>query len=134
MAEEITIPGGRGNAKLRNPWGVFALSIVTLWIYYVVWYYKVNRELRDYGFGDSPGTSLLAITLGGFLIVPPWVSWWRFFGRLRDAQERAGVDRPVDQWIGFIAHFVGSFLLPIEVAFAQDHLNRLWRSAARAAV
>jgi hypothetical protein len=129
MAESVVIPGSRGNAKIRNPWGVFLLSIVTLWIYYVVWYYKVNRELRDYGVGDSPGTSLLAITLGGLVIVPPWVSWWRFFGRLREAQERAGTSERSDQWIGFILHFIGSFLLPIEVVYAQQNLNRLWQTA-----
>ena len=72
MAE--VVPVGGGSAKLRNPWVVFLLILVTLGIYYLVWYYKTNRELVDYGVGDSPGLSLVAITLGGFLIVPPFAT------------------------------------------------------------
>jgi Domain of unknown function (DUF4234) len=93
VAQKISIPGSAGTAKIRHPWGVFFLALITLGIYYLYWYYQANRELRDYGVGESPFRSLLALFPGGLIIIPPFVSWWRFFGRLREAQERAGKPR-----------------------------------------
>jgi Domain of unknown function (DUF4234) len=78
VAESLSVRGV--NVKIRGPWISFLLAIVTLGIYYFVWYYKTNRELRDYGravgrdLGDSPFTSLLAITIGWLILVPPFVS------------------------------------------------------------
>jgi Domain of unknown function (DUF4234) len=130
MAESVSIPGSGGRAKIRHPWAVFFLAIITLGIYYLYWYYQANRELRDYGVGTSPFTSLLALFPGGILVIPPFVSWWRFFGRLREAEDRAGVANGADQWIGFILYIVAFFFLPFELVYAQQHLNRLWSSAA----
>jgi hypothetical protein len=54
---------------------VWALSIITLGIYHLVWWYKINRELRDYSaaagapLGNSPLLSLLALFPGGILIM-----------------------------------------------------------------
>jgi hypothetical protein len=130
MAEKISIPASAGTAKVRNPWGVFLLALITLGIYYLYWYYQVNRELREYGVGESPLNSLLALFPGGFIIIPPFVTWWRFFGRLREAQERAGLEEKADQWLGFILYLIAFFLLPFELVYAQQHLNRLWQRAA----
>ena len=106
---------------------MFLLILVTLGMYYLVWYYKTNRELADYGVGDSPGMSLLAITLGGFLIVPPFVSEWRYFRRIGEAQQRAGLDHRISHVTGFVLYLIALFLLPFEAVYAQHHLNRLWR-------
>jgi len=94
----------------------------------------VNRELRDYGVGDSPFTSLLALFPGGIVIIPPFVSWWRFLGRLREAEDRAQVSGGADQWIGFILYVIAFFLLPFELVYAQQHLNTLWSSGASGSV
>ena len=67
------IQGTTATAKIRNPIVAFLLVFVTLGIYYLVWYYKINRELRDLGratgqeerLGRSPFTSLMAITSAG---------------------------------------------------------------------
>lgn len=72
--------------KRRNPWGVFLLSLVTLGIYWVVWWYKINNELQNYGVDNDPGVATLAIPLGGFIIVPPFVSSYRTADRIRTAQ------------------------------------------------
>jgi len=77
MAEEVQIQGSSEMAKIRNPVGVVALTFVTLGIYGLVWYYKVNKEMAELGkatgktdeLGDSPGKSLLAVTLGALVIV-----------------------------------------------------------------
>ena len=85
MAEVISIQGTTATAKIRNPFIAFLLVFVTLGIYYLVWYYKINRELRDLGraagqeeqLGRSPFTSLMAITFGWLILVPPFVSTYR---------------------------------------------------------
>jgi hypothetical protein len=78
MAREVQI-GPAATGKLRGFWAGFGLTIVTLGFYYYWWFYYVNRELKDIGVltGDAelaqsrPGRSVLAVTLGAFLIIPP---------------------------------------------------------------
>jgi hypothetical protein len=113
--------------KIRNPFLVFLWSLVTLGIYYVVWYYKINRELRDAAdVNVSPVVALVAVTIGWLVIVPPFVSWYRTFKRISDAQGAAGVTE-ASPILGFILYVVGVFFLPVEVIYAQDELNKLWR-------
>src|SRR5919201_3133236 len=128
-AETVVIPGSTARAKLRRPWGVFALSIVTFGLYHFYWYYQANRELKDYGVGTKPVLSLLAQFPGALLIVPPFVSWWRFFGRLREAQGRAGCASRVDHTTGIVLYVIAFFLLPFELVYAQQHWNNLWEEA-----
>lgn len=132
MAEELQV--GSTRVKIRNPFGVFALAIVTLGIYYLVWYYKVNRELRDAeGIDVSPVVALLAITIGWLIIVPPFLSWYRTFRRLQEAQQRAGLTSEVNPILGFILYVVALYFLPVELLYAQDELNKLWRVRSAAA-
>src|SRR5919201_1491727 len=133
MAQPAQVRGA--NVKIRNEWGVFGLTLITLGIYYLFWYYATNRELRDFGraFPDekrldiSPGLALLAVTLGGFLIVPPFVSEWRTFRRIGVAQELAGLHDRISHVLGFVLYLIALFFFPIETVYAQHHLNRLWR-------
>jgi uncharacterized protein DUF4234 len=128
VAEQVRVRGT--HVKIRNPFLVFVWSIVTLGIYYVVWYYKVNRELRDAGGIDvSPGIALLAITIGWIVLVPPFVSWYRTFARIADAQRAAGASSEANPILGFIFYVIAVFFLPIEVVYAQDELNKLWRAS-----
>ena len=66
MAEEVAIAGTESRAKLRNPLGVVGLSIITIGIYYIFWWYFINREMRDFGrardtdLGQNPSNSVLA--------------------------------------------------------------------------
>ena len=82
--------------KLRRPWVVGALSLIPF--YWQCWYYLVNREMRDFGaargekrLGASrPVRSVLAVTLGYLVIVPPLVSTWRSVRRLETCERTAG--------------------------------------------
>ena len=53
--------------KVRSPWAAALLPFITLGIYHLVWWYRINRELRDYGkakgydLGQNPTNSLLAL-------------------------------------------------------------------------
>ncbi|MDQ3889175.1 MAG: DUF4234 domain-containing protein [Actinomycetota bacterium] len=130
MAERVRVRGVA--VKIRNPWLAFLWAILTFGIYYLVWYYKVNRELRDFGrasgtdLGESPFVSLLAITIGWLVIVPPFISMFATFGRVRQAQAAAGVEERVEPWLGFALFVVALYLLPVEIPYAQHHLNRVW--------
>ena len=132
MAQERQV--GATHVKIRNPFGVFVLVIVTLGIYYLVWYYKVNRELRDAeGIDVSPIVAVLAITIGWFIIVPPFVSWYRTFQRIQTAQQRAGLRSEANPILGFILYVVALYFLPVELLYAQDELNKLWRAKSTSA-
>jgi hypothetical protein len=92
---------------------------LTLGIYYFVWYYKANRELRDLGravgeedrLGRSPLTSLMAHLIGWVVIVPPFVSMYRTFRRIEAAQEVSGTSQRVSPWLGFVLYLIGVILL-----------------------
>jgi hypothetical protein len=135
MAEVIRIHGTSAGAKIRHPLAVFGLVFLTLGIYYLVWYYKVNRELRDLGratgeserLGRRPGISLLAMTAGWLILVPPFVSFYRTLRRIEAAQEIGGAPESADVWLGFALYVVGVLTLPVEMIYAQSELNGLWR-------
>jgi len=134
MATSTTVRGV--GVKLRHPWGVFLLTLVTLGIYYLYWYYKINRELRDFGrtTGQQPNPikvdpvmAVLAISIGAILVVPPFVSWYRTFGRIETAEELAGIRDTISPGLGFLLFLVAFFFLPFEGVYAQGHLNKLWQ-------
>lgn len=135
MAEEIRIHGTSAPAKIRHPLAIFGLFFLTLGIYYLVWYYKVNRELRDLGratgeeerLGRRPSMSLLAITAGWLILVPPFVSFYRTLRRIEAAQENSPTPVSANVWLGFALYIVGVLTLPVEMIYAQSELNVLWR-------
>ena len=77
--------------KTRHPWGCWLLGFTI--VYPLIWYFKINRELRDFdpSIDVQPGLSVLAMTLGVVLIfIPPIVSWAHTTGRIQKAQKLAG--------------------------------------------
>jgi drug/metabolite transporter (DMT)-like permease len=115
--------------KRRNPWGVFLLTIVTLGIYYIVWWYKINNELKNHGIENDPTMATLAVTLGAFIIVPPFVSYYKTADRILKAQERSGASEriiPVLALLLFV--IVSGFALP----YYQSQLNKAWDALAAA--
>jgi hypothetical protein len=130
MAEQVRV--GTTTVKIRNPFLVFLWSLLTLGIYYCVWYYRINRELRDAaGIDVSPIVALLAVTIGWLIIVPPFVSWYRTFDRIAAAQRSAGLPE-ASSVLGFILFLIAVVFLPVEVLYAQDELNKVWRTRASA--
>ena len=129
MAEEVQIVGTGEMAKKRDPWGVLGLTLITLGIYLIFWWYYVNKELVELGrakgtneLGDSPGTSVLALVPGFLIIVPPLVSYYRGVQRMQAAARLTGAE-PANGWIALIL-----FLL-LGLAFApylQSCMNKVW--------
>jgi hypothetical protein len=136
MADEIAIANSGALAKLRNPLGVVGLSLITLGIYYIFWWYFINREMRDLGrargtdLGQNPGNSVLAITLGALIIVPAIVSMWRTTDRIQRSQEVAGVERGANGPIIFILLLL---IGPVGLWYAQSELNKAWQAQASGA-
>ena len=132
MAEEVQIPGTQAGAKVRNPLVVVILALVTLGIYFLFWYFFVNRELRDIGrgagteeCGTSPGMSLVAVTFGVLIIVPPFVSIYNSFKRLNAASQiRLGRDG-FDAGLGLVLWF---FISPVALYIFQMKMNEMLRA------
>jgi hypothetical protein len=105
---------------------------VTLGIYHLVWWYRINRELRDYGrargydLGQEPTNSLLALFPGGLIIVPAIVTYWRGTKRVQGAAKVAGKE-PVNGWIALILYLVLSIGF---WAYLQWSLNQVWEAEA----
>ncbi len=131
MAEDLDVGGIA--VKKRHPFGPLGLGIITLGIYTFVWYYKVNKELHEYTGEGNPTTSLLAILLGGFIIVPPFVSIYKTGERILSAQNKAGSAGRISPVVGLvlalipIANFFWSY-------YVQKNLNEAWDAASGRAV
>jgi Na+/alanine symporter len=109
--------------RVRRLWAVAVLLVVTAGFYYLVWYYRVNRELRDYGrsHGDpnpldvNLTRTLLAVTFGGVVIVPAAVSVARTFERITRAERLSGATRMLSSTVGLVLFVVALvlFLVPL---------------------
>jgi Domain of unknown function (DUF4234) len=134
MAEQLLIGPTRAPVKLRSPWAAALLPFVTLGIYHLVWWYRINRELRDVGhgrgvdLGEHPTNSLLALFPGALIIIPPFVSYWNGTKRVMRAAEIARSE-PVNGWIALILFIV---IQPAYWAYLQSSLNHAWRASVQA--
>jgi hypothetical protein len=136
MAEIVPIQGGPETAKVRNPVGVAALTIVTLGIYGIFWWYYINREMADLGrkngrvdLGTNPALSVLAIFPGALLIVPAIWTLITTYQRAKRAQQLVGVPEPnqANPWFYGILYVLVSF---VAYGYLQNELNKVWRLAA----
>ena len=128
MADLVVTPDGIGY-KRRNPWGVFLLTLVTLGIYSLVWWYKINNELKNNGQRNDPTVALLALVLGWIIIVPPFVTYYRTADRIRQAQEATGASERMIPWLGLVLWvLINGFV----VVYYQSQLNKAWDALAAA--
>jgi hypothetical protein len=134
MAQEIQIPNAGSTAKIRNPLGVLALSLITLGIYSIFWWYFINREMADYGeangvpeLGDNPILSVLAVTIGVLIIIPPFVSLWRTLKRIETAQNRALGSNNIGVILLFVLIFIPLVNLVVHPTM-QSNLNQVWET------
>ena len=132
MAEQVQIPGSQAMGKVRNPLAVVVLAFLTLGIYFLFWYFFVNRELRDVGqaagtdeCGTSPGTSLVAVTLGALIIIPPFFSIYNSFKRLNAAHRlTVGPGEAFDAGLGILLWIL---LSPVAMYIFQMKMNEVLR-------
>jgi protein-S-isoprenylcysteine O-methyltransferase Ste14 len=144
--------------KVRRPWAVALLSLVP--VYWLVWYFRINREMRDFGRqrGDDvlahvkPWIALLAVSIGSIFVVPLCVSVWRTVRRIQRSERAAAVagagvgalavllialfaltvtsNALGDSTGGLAAAFAALVVLLTVTTVIQQRLNALWRRYA----
>lgn len=105
----------------RSAWGVWWLSGLTFGIYYLVWYYKINAELRAFApeaVEVSPGKAVFAQLLPIFA----WVSLANTSTRLNNAHR--AIQSPVRVSGGMA--ILSSFWFNSHTRYLQRRLNSLW--------
>jgi Domain of unknown function (DUF4234) len=134
MAEEVQISGTNAVGKVRNPLGVIGLTLITLGIYGIFWYYYTQKELAEMGqarnteeLGTSPGNSVLAVTLGAFIIVPPFVSIYNACKRLKAAESLTGAGEGMEAGLLFLLWI---FISPIGLYIYQSDMNKVLTAQA----
>ena len=138
MAQEVQIPGAGTTAKIRHPLGVIGLSLITLGIYGLFWWYFINREMADLGqangvpeLGDNPVLSVVALSIGSLIIIPPFVTWWRTAKRVETAQNRVLGSNNFSPILVFVLIFIPLVGL-ISIYLIQSNLNQVWERGAQA--
>ncbi len=132
MAYEMQLRENREPVKIRSPWAAALLPLITLGIYHLVWWYRINRELRDYGqakgydLGQNPTNSVLALFPGALIIVPALITYWRGTKRVMGASRLAGQE-PLNGWIAILLYVL---LAPGLWAYIQVSLNNVWQAEA----
>src|SRR5829696_6126643 len=128
-ANHVAIAPG-STAKIRGLITVAVLSIVTLGIYVLFWWYFINREMADYGrardtkdLGDSPAKSVLALFPGALVVVPAIWTTVTTFQRIQVAQ-RINAQTPINGWLGLVLFLV---FQPAFYGYMQSGLSSAWR-------
>lgn len=142
MSRQVDISTG-SSGKIRSYWVGFTLALLTLGFYTLFWYYFVNDELKDIGSakGDgnlaqsSPALSTVAISIGGWLLFPPFLSLYNYGQRIKRAQRlgRVSQEQQINPTLAFLLFFPGIFLiLPYFIYFwyVTEHQNRALRANA----
>jgi mannose/fructose/N-acetylgalactosamine-specific phosphotransferase system component IIC len=127
MAEMVTIDGQQ--YKKRHPLAVLGLSFLTLGVYFFVWYYKINDELRraEKDEGISPLRSLMAMIFGWLIIVPPFIAMYNTAKHVQAFETRRGVGQTVEPSLTIALMLLVSFANGV---YVQEHLNRAWGATA----
>jgi hypothetical protein len=128
MAELVTIDGHP--YLKRNPLGVLGLSLITLGIYWIVWYYKINVEIQraENDQTMSPMRSLMAMIFGWLIIVPPFIAIYNTAKHVQTMETRLGIPQTLEPALVLVLMIV--FAIGNGV-YIQDHLNRAWDVAAQ---
>lgn len=148
MAVELHAP------RLRRPSTVAVLGVATLGLYLIVWYYRINRDMRDFGAehddrglgATKPWVSAIAMSLGGVIVVPRLISLLRTVGRVQTVERiatraarpaiglRVGLTAAAILPLGSSAHRVGGLFAALgavaliaSATRVQARLNHAWR-------
>ncbi|HTW09226.1 MAG TPA: DUF4234 domain-containing protein [Acidimicrobiales bacterium] len=108
--------------KTRHLWAVWLLQFTL--IYPLIWYFKVNKELRDFDpdIDVQPGLAVLAVTFGAILLaIPPIVSYTHTTSRIQKAQKLAGSKARCSVLLAWLCGF-----LTLGMVYVQSQTNKIW--------
>jgi Domain of unknown function (DUF4234) len=117
--------GGWGPVgKVRDPWFVILISIITLGIYFLYWTYQVFREMKEHS-GQGVGGPI-GLIIGIFV---GFVNLFLIPVEIKAMYEKAGKPSPVTWVVGLwnLIPLVGFFIWTIKV---QNALNAKWEGLA----
>ena len=108
----------------RSAGNVFLLGIITLGIYTLVWFYRINKEMKLHtDWEDDPGKAILAL----FIPIANLVSFYRTAKRVRRMQELCGDSgellNPGSTFACLFIPLIGGI---IYISNVQGALNRHW--------
>ncbi|MGC2206894.1 MAG: DUF4234 domain-containing protein [Candidatus Dormiibacterota bacterium] len=130
LAVESTAPAGEVDSlgKDRSPAAVLGLAIITLGIYYVVWYYKINAEIRrhDPDIKVSPGLAVLAM----FIPIANWIGGYSTAARIRQMQLDDGANQTISPVVALLLFIFLGIGYPLYIA---SQLREHWHGHRRAA-
>ncbi len=93
--------------------------------YSLFWFHRANKEIQEWSGGRidyNAGSSLSALILGGFLLgIPIFIALASYMGRVRTAQQMAGVEPRAGFW-GFLGR---NFLFGYGWKWLQDQFNEI---------
>lgn len=129
--------------KQRNPLAVALLSFITLGIYFIYWYYKVNEEIRAYDprIEVEPGISAIAIALNYLFatvvaFVIGLVSAFNTGVRARVMFSDYNSSAMISPLLAALLYAFGGLGFPMLAlfypAYVQSQLNYFWREQAQA--
>ena len=109
----------------RGAWAVWWLSLLTFGIYYLVWYYKINKELALFAPHAVRVNPALAV-LAQLVPIVGLVSLANTAGRVKAAH--ASIGSPVHASGGTTV--LAAFWFASHTRYLQRRLNALWDAAA----
>jgi hypothetical protein len=130
-ARETTVDGA--TVKIRDPWRVGILTLVTLGIYGIVWFYMVNAELSQWAKArNASGVAAnpIVVTIGYLIPIVNIAVWLWTLQRIRRAQA-VTAGQPALTWGATIAAAIVG-LVPLAGVvvwheYVQHHINLVWQ-------
>jgi hypothetical protein len=130
-AREITVDGAA--VKVRDPWRVGILTLVTLGIYGIVWFYMVNAELSRWAEArraDGVAANPILVTVGYLIPIVNVGVWLWTLARIRRAQ-RVALGRVGLTWGATVAAAIVGLVPLAGVVVWHEHvqhnLNLIWQ-------
>ena len=111
--------------KTRNPGAVLFFGFITFGIYFVVWYYKINNEIKrhDTNQNISPGLAALAM----FIPIINLVSYYNTANRIKLMQKADNSSDLVSPGVALVWALLFGIGYPI---YIQSTLNNHWHEHA----
>jgi hypothetical protein len=103
----------------RNPWFVFFMIIITIGIYFFVWVYKINNEMKK-DYSDGPSSIMLLI----FFLIPfvGWLVMLKWLKHIKLYQEHLKYKQKISIFPLFLLSVI--IFNPITCAIVQNSLNK----------
>ena len=108
--------------KIRNPWVVILLSIITLGIYAIYWHYAMFKETNEFDNEGVNGIVGLLLSIVCAIVVVFLLPW-----QVGESRKRVGLPEGVNAIYGLwiLLPFVGWI---VWVVLIQNATNQLWES------